>query len=123
MDNEEPRAGDAGGRATGNVEGAPGAQRPGRSGSDPRKRRRFVIIALIVVCVVAIAGVLWWLHARNYESTDDAYIDAHIVHISPQIAGRVLHVLVNDDERVMAGQLLVEIDPSEAQSRLAQAQA
>jgi len=90
---------------------------------DPRKRRRFLLVALVVVLIVAAAGVLWWLHARHYESTDDAYVDAHIAHISPQIAGRVLHVLVNDDERVKAGQELVEIDPSDAQSRLAQAEA
>jgi membrane fusion protein (multidrug efflux system) len=90
---------------------------------DPRKRRRFLIVALIVVLVVALAGVLWWLHARNYENTDDAYVDAHIAHISPQIAGRVSRVLVNDDERVQAGQLLAEIDPAESQSRLAQAEA
>src|SRR6185312_9617425 len=123
MANEQPRGGDAGGQATGNADGAQGAGRTGTSGPGARKRRRFVIIALIVVCLVAIAGVLWWLHARNYESTDDAYIDAHIVRISPQIAGRVLHVLVNDDERVTAGQLLVEIDPHEVQSRVAQVEA
>ena len=119
---EEQRSRDGGTQAAddaGEGKGAGGR----RAGMDPRKRRRFVIIALMVVAVVAVAGVLWWLHARQYESTDDAYIDAHIAHISPQIAGRVLHVLVNDDARVQAGQLLVEIDPTDAQSRLAQATA
>src|SRR5579871_259302 len=115
---EAPPGGDQSGRDRG-----PSASGQVRSGMDPRKRRRFLLVALVVVLIVAAAGVLWWLHARHYESTDDAYVDAHIAHISPQIAGRVLHVLVNDDERVKAGQELVEIDPSDAQSRLAQAEA
>ncbi|HEY7930484.1 MAG TPA: HlyD family secretion protein [Steroidobacteraceae bacterium] len=119
---EEQRGRDGGAQAAGNAEEgkAAGAR---KAGMDPRKRRRFVIIALIVIVVVAVAAVVWWLHSRKYQSTDDAYIDAHIARISPQIAGRVLHVLVNDDARVEAGQLLVEIDPTDAQSRLAQAMA
>src|SRR6185437_14393793 len=116
MDSEEQRSG--------NVDAPAGAgAASGSSGMDPRKRRRFVIIAIIVVLVVGIVALLWWLHARQFEDTDDAYIDTHIAHISPQIAGRVLHVLVNDDQQVQAGQLLVQIDPSETQSRLAQAEA
>jgi membrane fusion protein, multidrug efflux system len=91
-----------------------------KSGMDPRKRRRFIAIAAIVVILVAVCALLWWLQARNYESTDDAYIDAHIVHVSPQIAGRVQHVYVGDNARVRAGQLLVEIDPADANARLAQ---
>jgi len=92
-----------------------------KSGMDPRKRRRFILIASIAVVAAAVAAVLWWLHARNYESTDDAYIDARIVHVSPQIAGRVQRVYVSDNMRVRAGQLLVEIDSADAHARLDQA--
>ncbi|HLX30413.1 MAG TPA: efflux RND transporter periplasmic adaptor subunit [Casimicrobiaceae bacterium] len=94
-----------------------------KSGMDPRKKRLFVAIAVAVLVLVAIGGVLWWLHARNYESTDDAYIDAHIVHVSPQISGRVSRVDVREYMRVHAGDVLVEIDRDEANARLAQAQA
>jgi membrane fusion protein (multidrug efflux system) len=78
-------------------------------------------IALIVV--ILIVGVIWWLNARQYEDTDDAFIDTHIVHLSPQIAGRVQRIAVNDNQLVRKGQLLVEIDPSDMQARLVQAEA
>ena len=52
-----------------------------------------VIFVIIVVAAVAIlGGLLYWLHARHYVSTDDAYIDGHVTQISPQVAGRILSV-------------------------------
>jgi membrane fusion protein (multidrug efflux system) len=78
-------------------------------------------IALFVILIIA--GIAWWLIARQYEDTDDAFIDTHIVHLSPQIAGQVVHVLVNDNQPARKGQLLVEIDPSDANARLQQAEA
>jgi membrane fusion protein (multidrug efflux system) len=97
---------------------APGANAKFDTGN--AKRRLFVIIAIIVVALVTTAAVIWWLIARNYESTDDAYIDAHIVHLSPEIAGRVLHVDINDNMRVQKDQLLVEIDAADAAAHFAQ---
>jgi membrane fusion protein (multidrug efflux system) len=78
-------------------------------------------IALLILLLLV--GLIWWLNARQYEDTDDAFIDTHIVHLSPQIAGRVLRVAVNDNQLVHKGQLLVKIDPSDMQARLAQAEA
>jgi len=75
-------------------------------------------IALVLVLLAG--GILWWLIARNYEDTDDAYIDAHIVHLAPRIAGQVTRVLANDNQKVHAGQLLVEIDPADYQAKLNQ---
>jgi len=94
-----------------------------KGGMDPRKRRRFIIIAVIVVAIIVAVAFVWWLIARNYEDTDDAYIDAHIVHLSTQIEGRVQHVFANDNMRVRKGQLLVQIDPSDVIARLDQAKA
>lgn len=45
---------------------------------------------IIIVLLLVAGGVLWWLTARNYEDTDDAFIDTHIIHVSPQIAGQLL---------------------------------
>jgi len=45
---------------------------------------------LLIVCNVAV--MIWWWHARQYESTDDAFIDARIVPISSQVAGAVIDV-------------------------------
>jgi membrane fusion protein (multidrug efflux system) len=73
--------------------------------------------------VIAIGAVLWWLNARNYESTDDAFIDTHIVRLAPQIAGRVTAVLVNDNELVRAGQPVMTIDSADVAAKVAQAAA
>jgi len=86
----------------------------------PLNRRVTLVIGAVVVCVLALGALIWWLNARNYESTDDAFIDAHIVRMAPRIAGQVAHVLVHDNELVAAGDLLVEIDRADPQSRLTQ---
>lgn len=101
----------------------------GEQGTDSEERRRpellhrpmVRIAGGIVLAAVAVGGILWWLNARQYESTDDAFIDTHIVHVAPQIAGRVARILVNDYQPVRRGQLLVEIDPSDEIARLNQA--
>src|SRR5690242_10864066 len=66
--------------------------------------RYFKIGAAAVALVVVILGVVWWLNARHYETTDDAFIDTHIVHLSPQVSGRVTRVYVNDNQQVSKGQ-------------------
>jgi membrane fusion protein (multidrug efflux system) len=73
--------------------------------------------------VVAVAGLLWWLNARNFESTDDAFIDAHIVRLAPQIAGRVTVVEAADNQLVRAGQPVLSIDSADVATRVAQARA
>ena len=87
------------------------------------RSRPFRIAAAIVAGVIIVAALLWWLHARHYESTDDAFVDTHIVHLSPQIAGQVIMIDVRDNEQVHKGQPLVEIDPAEARAKLDQAKA
>jgi membrane fusion protein, multidrug efflux system len=78
------------------------------------------IVLIVVVLILVAGGVIWWLDARNYEDTDDAFIDTHIIHVSPQVAGEVLVVHVNDNQRVRAGQLLVDIDARTQQAQLDQ---
>ncbi|HEY3887896.1 MAG TPA: HlyD family secretion protein, partial [Caulobacteraceae bacterium] len=76
-----------------------------------------------VVGVLIIAGVLWWLHARNYESTDDAYIDTHIVRVAPQVSGQVVKIFVTDNSLVDPGAPLAQIDPADPKVRVEQAMA
>ena len=91
----------------------------------PRKKglaQRPVTLAVIVlgVIVLLVLIVLFWLHARHFESTDDAFIDTHIVLVAPRVSGRVSKVLVEDNQRVAAGQPLIEVDPRTYQATLDQ---
>jgi membrane fusion protein (multidrug efflux system) len=88
-------------------------------------RRHPVVAALILIVIIAVvaAGVIWWLNARQYESTEDAYIDARAVPISAQITGDIIDVPVTDNQLVAAGAPLVHIDPRDYRVAVAQAQA
>jgi membrane fusion protein (multidrug efflux system) len=98
-------------------------------GGPPRKKKgllqRPLLLAIGAVLFVAIAtgGLLWWLSARRFENSDDAFIDTHIVRLAPQIAGRVTEVLVDDNALVQPGQTLILIDSADAQTRVAQTEA
>ena len=76
-----------------------------------------------MVTVLVVGGVLWWLNARQFESTDDAFVDTHIVRIAPQVGGTLVKVANVDNRHVAAGTLLAEIQPSGPQAQLAEAQA
>jgi len=89
-----------------------------------RRRRRLIAAIVALAAIGAVAyGARWWLHARQFESTTDAFIAARTVSISPQVAGTVVAVPVTDNERVTAGTELVRIDPRNYQASLQQAKA
>lgn len=71
------------------------------------KSTKFTIAAL-AVCIVA--GFLYWRHEIRYPSTEDAYIDAHVIQIAPQITGDVDQVSVHNQQHVTKNQLLFTID-------------
>jgi membrane fusion protein (multidrug efflux system) len=87
-----------------------------------RKRRRNLIILSLAV-VVLVAGLLVWRYLGSYESTDDAQADVHLYPISARISGYVVRVNVNDNQWVEKGDSLVQIDPTDYQVAVAQAQA
>lgn len=88
-----------------------------------KKNRRPVYIVSAILLVAAISGVIYWLYARQYETTDDAFIESDIVQISPRIASYVAKVYVKENQFVKKGDLLVELDSRDFQARLAQSQA
>jgi len=78
----------------------------------PFFHRRGVVLGVAVAAVVAIAyAATLFFHGLTHESTDDAFIDAHIVSIAPKVAGRVSAVKVNDNQFVQKDEVLLEIDP------------
>lgn len=88
-----------------------------------RRKSRLKKIVPFVIVVLAIGAVLWWLHARQYEDTDDAQVDGHISQIGSRVSGYISKVYVDDNQEVQPGQLLVEIDPRDYQVALARAEA
>jgi membrane fusion protein (multidrug efflux system) len=99
---------------------------PGKPGFglDTLRRHPLIVAAVAAaIIVVLVAGLIWWLHARHFESTDDAFIDTRAVPISSQIAGVIIDVPVTDNELVPAGTPLMRIDPRDYQAMLAQARA
>ncbi len=88
-----------------------------------RQRRGLAILIVLGSAAVILAIVLWWLHARNYESTDDAFIDTRTVQISPQVAAAVVDVPVTDNQSVEAGAELVRLDDRDYIAQRDQAQA
>lgn len=87
------------------------------------RRRGVLVVAAVVVLLGLVFGVRYWLYARSHESTDDAFIEGHVIQISPKVSGYVARVHVDDNQQVKAGDLLVEIDARDYEVRVQQAKA
>ena len=90
---------------------------------EARRNRSRNLIILAIVLVVIVGGLLLWRYLSSYESTDDAQADVHLYPVSARISGYVIRVNVNDNQWVMRGDVLVEVDPTDYQVALSQAQA
>jgi len=94
--------------------------------SEPKRKTlpRWAYASLGLILVTALASS-WWLHARHFETTDDAQIDGHINAVSSRISGTVLYVnpRVENNQYVEAGTLLFELDPSDYEAALDHARA
>jgi membrane fusion protein, multidrug efflux system len=100
-----------------------GPRAEGKYSPAARRKRRRNLIILISAVVVIVAGLFLWRYLSSYESTDDAQADVHLYPVSARISGYVVRVNVGDNQWVHQGDVLVEIDPTDYQVALAQAQA
>src|SRR6266481_629889 len=73
-----------------------------------RSRRTLIVIGVLLVVFVIIPRVF---HAWHTVSTDDAYVNSYVTFVAPRVPGQVLRVLVDDNNRVKKGDVLVELDP------------
>jgi membrane fusion protein (multidrug efflux system) len=89
------------------------------------KRPLVVVILALVVIGGVVAGIAYWSYVRQFETTDDAFIDAHITTVSPKVAGLVVSIPADvDDNRMVAeGQKLLQIDPRDFDLQVASAKA
>ena len=87
--------------------------------ANPKTKR----LALGAGAVLLAALVSLFFYYHNRESTDDAQVDGHITPIASKVYGRVERVLIDDNEPLKAGQVLVRIDPRDYQAAVDQARA
>ena len=87
------------------------------------KKSTPIVIAGLAALLGCGAATSWALYSQGYESTDDAQVDGHLSPIAARIDGTIKAVHVDDNQRVETGTLLMELDPSDEQVSLEQAQA
>jgi membrane fusion protein, multidrug efflux system len=89
----------------------------------PVSRRRWVwIVGGVLLLLALIEAIPWFVSAMNTVSTDDAFVNGHVTFVAPRVAGQVARVVVDDNNRVHKGDLLVQLDkePYQVQVDIAQ---
>ena len=87
----------------------------------PSSSRRLLVIGVVLVLVLG--AIFFYWRSTFTEDTDDAQVDGNLYQVSSRITGHVVNVYVDDNQTVQTGQLLVEIDPTDYQVALDQAEA
>jgi membrane fusion protein, multidrug efflux system len=85
-----------------------------------RRYRRFLLLVVLPI-VAVIGGFVLYLNGGRYVGTDDAYVGAQKVLITPDVAGKILKIVVKEGQHVNQGDVLFEIDPEPYQLALEQA--
>src|SRR5262249_33760856 len=91
--------------------------------SIPRRRPVATAAVAIPVIVTAVGGLIWWLDVHQYESTDDAFMDARTASISSQVNGAIVDIPVADNQLVDPGAVLARIDDRDYRVTVDQAKA
>jgi membrane fusion protein (multidrug efflux system) len=91
----------------------------------PKKSTRRIVLWIagaIVLGIVLILATRWIIDVLNTVSTDDAYVNGHVTFVAPRVPGQVVRVLVDDNNRVRKGDVLVQLDkePYQVQVNIAQ---
>ncbi|WP_199030576.1 multidrug transporter subunit MdtN [Ralstonia sp. ASV6] len=84
---------------------------------------RGYLIALVIILIGVAVAVYAYIHTSRYPSTDDATIDADVVHVATPVGGRIVKLAVTENQHVKKGDVLFEIDPVPYRLTVAQAQA
>jgi membrane fusion protein (multidrug efflux system) len=87
-----------------------------------RRYRRFLLLVVLPL-VALVAGLTFYLNGGRYVTTDDAYVGAQKVLITPDVAGKIISVAVKEGQLVSTGDIMFQIDPVPFQLALAQARA
>lgn len=89
----------------------------------PKLTKKRVFVPAISAIVLILLGFYAAIMATHYQSTDDAFVEGRIISVAPRVAGPVVNLLVDDNQPVKKGDLLLEIDPNDYIVKLSQAEA
>ena len=89
----------------------------------PEYKKKRVFVPVTTAVILILTGIFLAIHATFYQSTDDAFVEGRLISVAPRVSGPVINLLVDDNDVVKAGQLLVEIDPADYEVKLHQAEA
>ena len=93
------------------------------TGAGASRKTRMLTFAGLGALLLAAAATSAFIYYGGRVSTDDAQVDAHIAPVAPKVSGNIAEVLVDDNQTVKAGQVLLRIDPRDYEARVAQAKA
>lgn len=85
--------------------------------------KKRVVVPLVTALVLLVLGLIVTVNSVFYKSTDDAFIEGHIITVAPSVSGPVEKLLIEDNQEVKKGDLLLEIDAREYEARLKQSKA
>jgi len=89
----------------------------------PEYLKKRVLVPSITAIIFLICGISYSIHSVYYKSTDDAFVEGHIVTVAPRVAGPVLDLKIDDNQPVKKGDLLLVIDPKDYEAKLKQSKA
>lgn len=89
----------------------------------PKYMKKRVIIPSIAAVFMLFFGIYAAIMSTHYQSTDDAFVEGRIISIAPRVSGPVTNLLIDDNQPVKKGELLLEIDPNDYRVALDQAKA
>jgi membrane fusion protein (multidrug efflux system) len=88
-----------------------------------KRRRGLMALGGVAILGGLVYGSYWFLSARHYQSTDDAYVDGDLVQITSEVPGTVISLTADDTQGVRRQQILLELDPADAQIAMSNADA
>ncbi len=113
----------AGAAASASTTGGPAPKTPPKKTATAKRNALFKLLFLAIVVIAVIAGVMYYLNGRWYESTDDAYVQGNIIQITPQVGGTIVGIYADDGDFVRTGDTLIRLDQTEAEVALNEAKA
>lgn len=86
-------------------------------------QKKRVIVPLISAIIILVLGLIVTVNSVFYKSTDDAFVEGHIITVAPRVSGPVINLNIEDNQEVKKGDLLLEIDPKDYETKLKQSKA